>query len=147
MDEQTRKVLEAYPVPWTVDVRDTGLVSLLDSTGYALVRMNAARANVEWLTLAATAVNAYAAQAEQAAQVKALVEAMRAIERLDPCSPLVEACYSGVPPKKWIAERTQFAAGYNEARQRAADIARVALAPFAGKEAAPKTCTAPTMRK
>ena len=66
MDEQTRKVLEAYPVPWTVDVRDTGLVSLLDSTGYALVRMNAARANVEWLTLAATAVNAYAAQQEQA---------------------------------------------------------------------------------
>ena len=131
MDEQTRKVLEAYPVPWTVDVRDTGLVSLLDSTGYALVRMNAARANVEWLTLAATAVNAYAAQAEQAEQVKALVEALR------PVAAIADAYPASYPDRAigWEfvtagGERLRLTLG--DARKAAA-----ALKAVEGKEATP----------
>ena len=126
MDEQ-----RYYIMPREGDEFEAGVYEPKDRAHYLICECY----TVEGARLVADALNAYAAQQERAEQVKALVEALADVMRIAPCSPLGEAAYSGVPTKRWMAERTAYARGYNDALGEVKHIVRAALAPFEGKEA------------
>ena len=86
MDESTQQQLREYPPPWSartvpgvhgmtmLDIVDAGGKTVQTTVDHPAVRPRVA--------LIVEAVNAYAAQQEQAAQVKALVEALRPLAAL-----------------------------------------------------------------
>ena len=81
MDESTQQQLREYPPPWSArtvpGVHGMTMLDIVDADGKT-VQTTVDHPDVRpCVALIVEAVNAYAAQQEQAAQVKALVEALR----------------------------------------------------------------------